>query len=192
MMLTDYVKTYEQILPPSVCEAIINKFDVDKRVVDGKVNTENGPSNTEVRSCLELNISQLDDWSELQGHLFRFAQAGIRKYMSDARGVMFPPSWGYEEFRIKKYRPEQKDHFATHADVQDYTSARRFLVAFFYLNDVVVGGETVFPHPHVYVPPRQGRMLIFPPFWLYPHTGMPPVSNAKYIVGTYLHYKDSL
>ena len=188
MMVTDYIRVYEQILPPNLCQAIIDKFDGDERVVDGKVNKEDGPTNSAIRSCLELNVSKLEDWSEIRNHLLRFFQAGINKYINDIRGTVLPPAFGYEEFRVKKYRPEQKDHFALHADVQDYPSARRFLAAFFYLNDVKSGGETVFPHPHLYVPPRQGRMIVFPPFWMYPHVGQPPVSGPKYIVGTYLHY----
>jgi prolyl 4-hydroxylase len=29
-------------------------------------------------------------------------------------------------------------------------------------------------------------MLIFPPYWMYQHAGLPPLSNEKYILSTYL------
>ena len=38
------------------------------------------------------------------------------------------------------------------------------------------------------VQPKRGSILIFPPTWMYRHAGLPPVSNDKYILGTYLHY----
>ena len=78
-------------------------------------------------------------------------------------------------------------------DVQSYETARRFLVGFFYLNDVEEGGETAFQQ-HKSVPisvkvkPKAGRLLIFPPLWTHPHIGMKPISEPKYIIGTYLHY----
>ena len=31
-----------------------------------------------------------------------------------------------------------------------------------------------------------GRLLMFPPYWMYQHEGLPPVSGDKYIVSTYL------
>ena len=70
----------------------------------------------------------------------------------------------------------------------DHDSARRFLVLFFYLNDVEEGGETYFQDIDFTVQPKEGRLLIFPPTWMFPHAGLKPVSNDKYIAGTYLHY----
>jgi len=29
---------------------------------------------------------------------------------------------------------------------------------------------------------------MFPPLWTHPHAGLKPISNAKYIIGGYLHY----
>jgi len=54
------------------------------------------------------------------------------------------------------------------------------------LNDVACGGETEFPHLGVSVKPEAGRLLIFPPYWMYQHQGLPPVSGDKYILSTYL------
>ena len=90
---------------------------------------------------------------------------------------------------MKKYDADLDDRFEQHIDVGDHDSARRFLVLFFYLNDVEEGGETTFPRLDLKIKPKRGSVLIFPPMWMYPHAGEQPVSNDKYIVGTYLHYK---
>ena len=57
-----------------------------------------------------------------------------------------------------------------------------------YLNDVAEGGETSFSNLQLSVSPKRGRILIFPPTWMFRHAGLPPVSSDKYILGTYLHY----
>ena len=60
---------------------------------------------------------------------------------------------------------------------------------FFYLNTVEEGGETSFPNLEMKIKPKQGSVLCFPPLWMYPHLGEQPISNDKYIIGTYLHYQ---
>ena len=55
-----------------------------------------------------------------------------------------------------------------------------------YLNDVETGGETNFPQLETSVRPQAGRLLVFPPYWMYQHEGLPPVSGDKYIVSSYL------
>ena len=100
----------------------------------------------------------------------------------------FPPRNTIEQIRLKHYAANGIDRFDNHVDIGDHDSARRFLVLFFYLNDVEEGGETTFTHLDYSVKPKQGSCLLFPPTWMYPHAGEKPVSNDKYIVGTYLHY----
>jgi hypothetical protein len=75
-----------------------------------------------------------------------------------------------------------------HVDVGDSISARRFLVFFLYLNDVAEGGETEFPDLDLTISPECGKLLVFPSIWTYLHRGNVPISNDKYILGSYKHY----
>jgi len=61
---------------------------------------------------------------------------------------------------------------------------------FWYLTDVDEGGETYFPDLNMGVKPVKGRMLMFPPFWMYPHEGRLPLSGTKFILGTYLNFAE--
>ena len=79
-------------------------------------------------------------------------------------------------------------NFLDHVDVGDYISARRFLVFFVYLNDVKEGGETEFPTLDLQVSPECGTILVFPATWTFLHRGNTPISNDKYILGSYKHY----
>ncbi|MFT4248289.1 MAG: 2OG-Fe(II) oxygenase [Pseudomonas sp.] len=62
------------------------------------------------------------------------------------------------------------------------------LVFMWYLNDVREGGQTRFIDLDLEVAPRIGRLLIFPPYWMYMHAALPPRSGDKYIISTYLEF----
>ena len=101
--------------------------------------------------------------------------------------MMFPQKYSFEMIRLKRYLPNGVDEFAPHVDVGNLDSARRFLVAFLYLDDNEAG-HTTFPQWDIAVKPETGRMLIFPPMWTHLHAGTKPIGKPKYIVGLYLHY----
>ena len=90
-----------------------------------------------------------------------------------------------EHVRIKRYRAGAEERFQPHFDSIDAV-ANRYLVFLWYLNDVADGGQTRFVDLGVDVEARAGRLLMFPPYWMFQHAGLPPRSNDKYIVSTYL------
>lgn len=96
-----------------------------------------------------------------------------------------PETYTAEGFRIKAYRPGVHQ-FKMHVDVGNRVSACRFLGFLIYLNDSDAGTE--YPHFDMTIEARQGRMVIFPPMWMYPHRGQMPSKHSKYIMSTYLQY----
>ena len=86
---------------------------------------------------------------------------------------------------MKRYRPNSEEQFQLHFDAVNHL-ANRYLVVLWYLNDVAEGGETRFPHLGFSVQPKAGRLLVFPPYWMYQHEGTAPHSGEKYILSTYL------
>ena len=85
--------------------------------------------------------------------------------------------------------PGGQDSFPDHVDVLNHRTARRFLVAFIYLDDNESGKTVVTPKDDMFVSYcKQGSILLFPPLWPWMHTGLSPVNKPKYIVGSYLHY----
>jgi len=89
-----------------------------------------------------------------------------------------------EGCNIKKYVGGSNDVYKRHADVSDLACSRRYLAMVFYLNDDFTGGETVF-YPDRVVTPMKGSVLIFPPYWMFPHEGKPVITGNKYIMSTY-------
>lgn len=182
--MNDFIEIYDDVLEPSQCQRLIEIFeslpnkqeviDDDKRPSFTQLNlTENADNNEEIKSLHNTLIAKTFEYRNLY---YQFVDERV-----------FPDKHNFEYFRIKKYRNNGEDLFDTHVDVRNHESARRFLSFMFYLNDVKQGGETVFEG--LSITPKCGRLVVFPPLWLFPHKGCCPVSNDKYILTTYLHYK---
>lgn len=179
--LDHYVRVYDDALDGALCEGVVDRFERDAPL-------HKHVDHRDVRRFTSLDISLAPGWADVTDTLLTNLLEYERRYVHDTGTRWIPPEQAYEHFRIKRYAPGGGDRFRVHVDIANATNARRFLVAFWYLNDVAEGGETEFPTLGLAVPPRRGRMLLFPPAFLYPHQGNPPVSDPKYIVGSYLLY----
>jgi hypothetical protein len=185
----NHISYWDNVLDKNVCDDIITRFESNSSQQEQTVMEGH-------RSFTEINITKnIDDWNDIQNLLIGKMQEYVRKYITafDIDESCWPQNFALEEFRIKRYLPNDKDEFKFHVDVGDYTSAKRFLAFFWYLNDVVQGGETNFqksPAARIEysVTPKAGRLLVFPPLWTHPHVGMKPISGPKYIIGGYLHH----
>jgi hypothetical protein len=140
----------------------------------------------------ELNLSVTPGFEKWHNLLIDHGQYYEEIYKSTLKvpEYSWPASHGFEQFRMKRYDNNDYDRFDPHVDVRDYASARRFLVFFWYLNDVEESGETAFyfGDREIRVKPKAGRLIMFPPMWTHAHAGLRPISGPKYIAGGYLHY----
>ena len=102
---------------------------------------------------------------------------------------MFPPKYGIEPFKMKKYEANGIDEFGWHVDVNTTDSMRRWLAFFCYLSDNDEG-LTSFPYQKVSTDCKKGTIVMFPPMWPWLHQGAKPVDKPKYFLGSYLHYVD--
>tara|TARA_S200000501_G_scaffold189060_1_gene177851 strand:- start:1434 stop:2000 length:567 start_codon:yes stop_codon:yes gene_type:complete len=183
--LSDYIKTYDDKLDSDFCENVINTFHESDSIY---VDREQRPTFREL-NISERYLNKDPKWMSIQARLSDILTVSAKSYINYLDvGADFPAQYGFEQFRMKMYDNNGKDQFKDHVDVGDHASAKRFLVMFLYLNDVKEGGETNFPNLNVAIKPKCGRILLFPANWQYRHSGLPPVSSQKYIVGSYLHY----
>ena len=178
--LSEFVRVYDQAMPGELCDRMVALFDksqVVRRTGEG------------LKSFDELVIDGQPEWTGHQISLEKLKDQCLLRYQRDCPGV-YPDEYDFEAFRIKRYNPEQGDEFREHVDAYNLVSARRYLVCFWYLNDVADGGETIFPSLRVQVRPRRGRVVMFPPFWMFDHAGLVPRSSAKYIISTYFLFAE--
>ncbi len=181
--ITRFVKVYDDALDAGLCARMIESFD--KLAVFQSRNGRGHMKSLETSAWTELNVSKAGDASLKRYFQERIAEA-LARYNADLQLTLEVPfRVRTEDLRIKRYVVEEGDQFQAHFDSLDYT-ANRYLVFLWYLNDVAKGGETEFPDLGLKIEARAGRLLMFPPYWMFQHAGLPPESNDKYIISTYM------
>lgn len=176
MQLRDYIKVYENAVPKEFCENVIRLVERKPEVMDHYTNTNYDFNQTWVAEILpSLSVA-------FAGVVARYAEIyfeelGVSKHI----GIQ-----GFEDVRVKKYIAKDHQEFREHIDASGLDSMKRYLVAILYLNDN--DGYTVFPQLNLSITPKTGSLVLFPPLWLFPHAGLPPTTNDKYIMMTYLKY----
>ena len=170
------VRVYD-VIPKDFCDTLIDVFE----------NTHTGHEfiNNAYKPCFtQLNVNE--HHPELVKTLVNYTQKAYGMYSAEVKNKFLPRLRSLEEFRIKRYLPNGEERFDEHVDVADYKTAKRALAFLFYLNDN--DGDTFFTTEELYIRPRSGKVLMFPPTWEYPHAGLAP-STTKYIMSTYIHYE---
>lgn len=181
MNLSDYIRVYPKVLTHDICRHFIDLFERDEA---HQVLRNEGPY-----KFTEINTVQAK-WD--LSVLFEFTKVFRSQYFFDCHltNKNFNFDHTFEEFRMKRYMLQSQDEFKPHVDAWNIDTAKRFIVAFWYLNDVEEGGETQFYNidKEIKVKPEEGTLIMFPATWQYLHAGLPPISNPKYIIGTYFHH----
>ena len=180
----DFIHVYENSIEPEICDFLITVFDQSSNLHES-VKNEGKPNFTQFN--LTKYADATNELNSIHKHLIKTVYKYRDIYYDFVDSRVFPSEHAFEQFRIKKYNVGGEDRFDTHVDVKDYSSSRRFLSFFWYLNDVEEGGETEFAFDSI--KPKKGSLVVFPPLWLFPHKGNPPISGPKYLLSTYLHYK---
>jgi prolyl 4-hydroxylase len=181
--LAHFVQVFDGAIDPGLCAQMIESFE--QLALFHARNGRGVLTQLEDSAWTELNVSRNADAA-----LKDFFRAQVFRYLDlynekTQLHLPVPRRERIEELRIKRYFTESGDQFQPHFDALDYTS-NRYLVFLWYLNDVSEGGETEFPDLGLRVAARAGRLLMFPPYWMFQHAGLPPKSNDKYIISTYL------
>ena len=177
------VKIYKNIFPNNICQNLIDLFE--KNIEHQHfLNRDHRPCFTQV------NINQVSVYDTVADDTIRLLMPYIEdvynRYRKDTNNYYSPSFKHLEEFRIKRYNTSGDERFDEHVDVTDYESCLRAIAFLFYLNDN--DGNTIFPRHGLNIKPVSGKVIVFPPTWEYPHQGLAPKSNPKYIMSTYVHY----
>jgi len=181
--LHDLIYVYDDDLDQESCKFAINLFEKNPN------NHEKHEYATGAKFCqlnVTKNLNNLPEAKKFHDHIFSKVLKHRDEYYRSVGRNCFPLTNSFEQLRIKKYANNDYDCFDNHVDVMDHETSKRFLSFFWYLNDVTDGGETVFEN--FSITPRTGKLVIFPPLWMFPHEGKKPISNEKYLLSTYLHY----
>lgn len=181
--LSHFVRVYDNSLDPGLCEGLVASFRNA-----GRFQIPNGRGHRpglEGSAWTEISINRLSEPS-LLGYFRRHISVALDRYNRDIElPIAVPDSPKTSDLVLKRYRAGTDERFQVHFDSINEV-CNRYLVFLWYLNDVQAGGETRFPQLKLSIPARRGSLLMFPPYWLYQHEGLPPLSEDKYILSTYL------
>jgi len=179
MKLVDFIQTFDGVIKPDTCKMIIDQFEQNKHLSE--------KHDTDLYKFDQLNLNKTEGLSQLAPIVAWQLSSIYEQYFKSLGLLDYVQIESFEDIRIKKYEKGSGAEFRTHVDVADKASASRFCIAIIYLNDN--DGLTTFPTLGVGVKPKAGRVVVFPPTWMYPHNGMAPTDNDKYIMMTCLHYR---
>lgn len=181
--LREFVRWYDDALPAAFCNNMIASF---RQATAHQVKRERGwRAGLDASAWTELDITPLAD-PALKGFFSSKISEYLARYNADVRlAIPVPGSTLLAPLRIKCYGPSAGEEFQLHFDSIGEV-ANRYLVFLWYLNNVDEGGETEFSGLGIKVRPRAGRLLMFPPYWMFQHAGRQPVSSEKYILSTYM------
>ena len=183
MDLQHYVRVYDGDLARPLCARLIESFSALQRFQQyngGKLRR-----GLEQSEWTELNVTRLSDAGFLAAFRTSIDRALARYNADIGLTIPIPNSPATSDLIMKRYRSGGTERFQLHFDAI-HQFASRYLVLLWYLNDVEAGGETRFPQLDYAVRPQAGRLLMFPPYWMYQHEGVPPLAGEKYILSTYL------
>ena len=199
--LVDLIKVYDHDIGDEICDYLICHFEKSssrhKKVFRNKT-----PNFTEYN--LTRHANKNDKTKKIYDYLIKKLHQNAKSYFNFVNDKLidlypddhvysrsvFPNHYGIERFRIKRYNTGVNEGFNTHCDVMNLLSCSRFLSFLWYLNDVDDGGHTIFNG--MKIDPKKGRLVMFPPMWMFPHMGEEPISNTKYIMSSYLRYNKIL
>ncbi len=181
--LQHFVRVYDDDLDAAFCGRMIEAFNGLARFHEP--NGRGFRQGLEESAWTELNVTRMSDLAFLAFMRQRVDQ-GLARYNADVGlTIPLPNSPKTADLILKRYRAGLDERFQVHFD-SIHEVANRYLVFLWYLNDVADGGSTEMPQLGLSIAPRAGRLLMFPPYWMYQHAGLPPKSEDKYILSTYL------
>jgi len=133
------------------------------------------PNTNDTREIRANDIALMDDTTiaTFITAIFRLGHTNLQKY-KQALG-------GYHHWH-SEYYPHPHD--------PEDSSLHRVLLWMYYLNDVEEGGGTSFYYQDKTIAPKQGTLVIAPATFTHTHRGEVPQSNDKYILTSWILYKD--
>ena len=183
MLLSNFCRIWDNALSNEVCDKFITLYNENSDLLE-RLEQNHYPCLTQLDFTKHKELD-----SKLHDYMIEHAFACLGLYKNVVKEARFwPEKFSFENFRIKHYKEGGHDRFDEHVDSCNYDSSKRFFSFFWYLNDVEKGGETEFTNLGIKIEPKKGRLLTFPPLWMFPHTGNPVIKGEKYILHTYLHY----
>jgi len=179
-----FIYEIDNALTAETCREMIRRFEANEdqqypgRIGQGQTEEQN------IKKTTDLRISGRSDWQDIDNTLVASLASAFNEM-----GQMFPffaaNSFKDMGYNMQRYRPGEYYHW--HVDGGPGLFSQRQLVAIWYLNNLEgPGGETEFPLQEIQVKPKEGKLVLFPPFWTHVHRAVTLEKGIKYIATTWV------
>ena len=187
--MDNYIYVNNFSIPKELCSDIISLYNNSKQLhYKGQTG---GGLNTEIKDTFDLSITtaSLNDekWNKIKNFLFKELNVNLQKYskkmnINNNFNILQSTVLSAETLQMQKYE-KGKGKYIYHNDfsINYNDKIHRKITYLWYLNDVDIGGETEI-NGTLKIKPETGKLLLFPACWTYPHCGLQPISDDKYII----------
>ncbi len=168
------------------CEQMIQQFESHKdEQYLGRIGQQ-AMQDTSIKKSTDLVVSGKPHFKDIDAALFHSIKEALLEFRETYPYFKGP----FKDMGYAIQRTNPGEHYHWHIDGGSHEFSQRQLVAVWYLNDVTgPGGETEFLFQDIKVTPRQGKLILFPPFWTHEHRGVTLEKGVKYIVTTWVVFR---
>ena len=183
----NHIQIYDNALPKESCRKIIDYFESgDLTTSPGQFGAENGAGKIDKSfkdsTDASLNMDnthhrvEMDISNMIIPTLHECTEKYKKKFpllINNIGGWKCVPSYNIQRFT------EGQGYHHIHCEASTIDSSNRILVWMIYLNNAKCG--TRFYYPRRDIRAREGRVVVWPADWTYPHSGITPNKGDKYI-----------
>jgi len=180
-----FIYLKENALPKDICKEMIRRFEDDKKAqYRGRIG-QDFKEDHDVKMSTDLTISAHEHWQDISQELFRSLGLSLKEF-----SAAFPFFKGrFKDVGYNMQRTDEGEYYNWHIDGGSHDFADRQLVALWYLNDVEgPGGATEFMYQNTSVQPKEGSLVLFPPFWTHEHRNSQLQKGVKYVATTWISF----
>lgn len=181
--IEDYIIVFENIVPHSLCDAILKEFNDQDEWSKTLVGTGNVDSKIRTAEAISLSYPEViakntEVRKKIDHDVFISAGMAIKKYNQKFPLAFIEEDSGYELLRYK-----EGQFYIQHTD--SYKVRPRAVSCSFALNDDYEGGEWGFFNREMVLRAPKGSAVLFPSNFMYPHEIMPVVKGIRYSIVTW-------
>ena len=188
--LSEAIKQYNDIVPKVLCEELIEFFEnsITFRIDDHRKQSQEmqlmgdpRPQAVAYKQLLHSLIYPLGEKYERELHTLCHTD-----YMPADAPLTEIYTTGFRSLQIQKYTSKDKGYSAVHVE-SGANHTTKYLAVIVFLNNVIRGGETVFPMGGTAITPKTGKVVIWPTGLPFYHCGNKSGSD-KYILTSWFEF----
>lgn len=186
--MDNYIYINNFSIPLELCNDIIEHYN-NSNTLHYRGVTGQG-LNLDIKDTFDLSITEAslkdEKWNKIKNFLFKELNNNLQKYSKkiylNKEYNILPNVLSAETLQMQKYE-KGKGKYTYHNDfsINHNDKMHRTITYLWYLNNVDIGGETEI-NGNIKIKPETGKLLLFPACWTYPHCGIKPISDDKYII----------